>query len=123
MRKLRSVFLLAALSWLPAVLSAQDQAVLKGNVEDPAGAALSKAKVLVVQGQHGCQGPPYRHAKKVKTLKASSDDTGKYSLSLAPGTYEVIVSMWGYQDACKDVDVTAAGAIANFTLSIGPTRM
>lgn len=115
--------LLIAFSLLPAAASAQGLATLKGLVEDPAGAAISKAKIVVVQDLQGCPGPPYKHPKKAKTFKASTDDTGKYTLSLAPGKYEVIVSMWGYQDVCKDLDLPASGATADFKLNIGPTKM
>ena len=123
MLEIRPVLLLAALSLLPAALRSQQQASLKGTVEDPAGAAISKAKIVAVQDAQGCQGPPYKHAKKAKIFKASTDDTGKYLLNLAPGKYEVVVSMWGYGDACKDIDLPATGATADFKLSIGPTKM
>lgn len=123
MFRLYVFFLLAALILLPAVLLAQEQAVLKGGVEDSAGAAISNAKVLVVQDLQGCQGPPYKSPKKATKFKTATDGTGKYSLNLAPGKYEVIVSMWGYQDGCKDIELPAKGATVDFKLSIGPTRM
>lgn len=56
----------------------------------------------------------------VQTRQTSvTDDYGRYEFTLPPGRYTVMVHQEGFADAVKTVDLTAAGAVADFQMEIG----
>lgn len=71
----KSVLMLVLMSQMPVTAPAQGKVVLKGRVEDPAGAAIPKVQISVA-GRGGA-------------FTAVSDKNGEYELILPAGTYQL----------------------------------
>ncbi|HVO98567.1 MAG TPA: carboxypeptidase regulatory-like domain-containing protein [Bryobacteraceae bacterium] len=101
---------IAFLMILAAQSYAQVAAAISGRIEDPAGAAVSGAKVTVTSAETGA------------ARTAVSDDAGSFSvLSLAPGPYEIQAEKAGFRAAVRTgVHLQVAqNAVVNFHLEIG----
>jgi hypothetical protein len=71
----KSLLTLLLISQLLVAVWAQSDVVLRGRVEDPAGAAIPKVQISVT-GQRG-------------SFTAVSDENGEYELTLPAGTYRI----------------------------------
>ena len=97
MRIITSVLLFLCL--LQVNVFAQGKVVLSGKITDQEGTPISQATVAVENSTKGTY----------------SDDKGRYTLSLEPGKYTVVVSFVGYQAVKKTFDLRKNQTV-NFTL-------
>ena len=89
---------------------AQVAAAISGRVEDPAGAGVGAAKIIVTSSETGA------------SRNTSTDDQGNFSvLSLTPGPYAVAVEKAGFKAASRTgIHLQVAQtAVVNFKLEIG----
>jgi iron complex outermembrane receptor protein len=94
----RYCFLLFVLLFSTAAFS---QAPISGSVKDASNQPLSGASVQVQNSTKG----------------TTTDASGRFSISVAPGRYTLIVSYVGLATQRKDVTVSASGATVDFSLS------
>ena len=101
------IFNECAISVLPLLLcSIASGAEISGQVNDPAGAAITRARVRVTQ------------ADRVIS-EATSDAAGHYILTVSPGTYVVVASEPHLQAATRALQIAGEGAVtADFTLAL-----
>src|SRR4249919_544281 len=94
LRSLAVLFLLL----LPLQSPAQNpRGTLRGTIEDPSGAAVPLAKIVVHATDSSLQ------------RETTSDNRGEFSLEdLLPGTYHVVVSAKGFAEATSDVKVVVS---------------
>jgi Leucine-rich repeat (LRR) protein len=78
-----------------------------GDVTDPAGGVIARAKVTATSG--------------AVTVETSTDEAGSYRMSLPPGTYRLLFSSQGFKDSTvENVTVTADASLSiNITLQVG----
>src|SRR5271169_5441919 len=104
---IRNLLVLAILT-LP--LRAQVAAAISGTIEDPTGAGVGGAKVIVTDAETGA------------SRTTTSDESGNFRvLSLAPGPYELRIEKTGFQAAVRtgiNLKVAQQAAV-NFKLAIG----
>jgi hypothetical protein len=83
---------------LPLQSSAQNpRGTLRGTIEDPSGAAIPSAKIVIHAADSSFQ------------RETTSDNRGEFSLEdLLPGTYHVVVSAKGFAEATSDVKVVVS---------------
>lgn len=93
-------YLLLFFCVLQTSVAAQDKVILSGKVTDQDGSPVSQATVAVGGS----------------SLGTYTDDKGRYSLSMNPGQYTVVVSFVGYQAVKKTFDLRRDQTL-NFTLS------
>jgi carboxypeptidase family protein len=92
---------LTLLAWPGCTLASQAQADAKTgslqiDVVDPSGAAIARAKIQI---QLRPQGP---------VQKFSADQSGKLSMDLQPGGYDVLVSSPGFRQEAREVKLEEA---------------
>ena len=87
---MKKIALSLIMSLFTIALMAQD-GILSGKITDESGEALIGANVVIPSVNKG----------------ATTDAVGAFSLSLAPGTYTVIISYVGYSDSEKEVSIEA----------------
>jgi outer membrane receptor protein involved in Fe transport len=82
----------------PTVVAQATTGTISGTVKSPGGTPVPAASISV---------------RGVSTATTTSDGDGNFSLSVAPGLYEVTVTKGGYQPASQaDIAVTAGGTQA-----------
>ena len=96
---LRTLFFFFA--FFNALFAFAQNVTVRGTVKDPNGQALSGASVSVQGASKG----------------TVADNSGNYSLSLAPGNYTFVVTYVGYVTQRADVTVGQAGAVQDFILA------
>jgi hypothetical protein len=90
---MRLLIFLSICGILSPTLHAQKSQVLDGLVEDPSGAVIPRAKVVVkTQGTTESSSTP-------------SDNSGRFQIALIPGTYTACVSAVGFVENCRKVSV------------------
>src|SRR5580692_9507742 len=94
---LRGIVVLS-LFLLPLESRAQNpRGTLRGTIEDPSGAAVPSAKIVVHSADSSLQ------------RETTSDNRGEFSLeNLLPGTYHVVVNANGFAEATSDVKVVVS---------------
>ena len=80
---------------------------IRGTVKDEKGEPLSYATIFVKQTGTG----------------TTTNDEGKYDLSLPAGKYEIVYQYLGYETVTKSVDVTADFVVIDITLKIQSTML
>ncbi len=97
---IRLLWCIALISFvlLPVQSSGQNpRGTLRGTIEDPSGAAIPSAKIVV----HAADSPFQR--------ETTSDSRGEFSVEdLLPGTYHVVVNAKGFAEASSDVRVVVS---------------
>ena len=88
------VFLGCLISAASLFAARQNEAILKGSVQDPAGEPLGFATV-------------YLSANGSIVTGTAIDETGLFTLKTAPGTYTLTVALIGYKDASRSVELKA----------------
>jgi len=93
----------------PASSAAQEAGSISGVVVDPTGALVARANVKTVNTDTGM------------TMAKVTDNTGSYSFSLPPGTYNVEVEARGFQQLLQEnVHVNAGQTVGlNLRLTVG----
>jgi protocatechuate 3,4-dioxygenase beta subunit len=91
MKTLVPVWLLLALTLLPAIaLGQESRAILSGNVTDPQGAFVPEASVEV------------QNLETNVSTKTATNDRGLYTIPpLNPGTYSITVSASGFKTVIR----------------------
>ena len=79
---------------------------LNGVVEDPTGALIPGATVVV-------------RDRNVEMLHANTDNRGTFSFDGTPGAYDVVVSASGFKTLTSTSMPFASGAVAEFRLNVG----
>jgi streptogramin lyase len=87
--------------WAPVGPGAVD-AVIRGTVSDAGGKAIAGALVKGTLGN--------------KSVSRYTGADGRYELTVAPGTYEVVAEAFGYRMERKSKDTSADGAV-NFSMT------
>ncbi|MBI2188743.1 MAG: TonB-dependent receptor [Acidobacteria bacterium] len=104
----RGLVAAALVVWVPALAAAQD-ATLRGGVTDSSGAVVAGAKVVATHTDRGLE----------RTL--STDERGRFVFSpLAPGTYDVLVEVAGFEPVRRTALVLEAGATLDLDLQLQP---
>ncbi|GAA4735212.1 TonB-dependent receptor [Flavisolibacter ginsenosidimutans] len=96
---LRTLFFVSF--FLASLFSLAQNVTVRGAVKDANGQALSGASVTVQGASKG----------------TVADNSGNYSLSLAPGKYTLVVTYVGYLTQRTDVTVGQSGAVQDFILA------
>jgi Carboxypeptidase regulatory-like domain len=111
LRTFRRLPLLVIVILLASAAFAQFSSSVQGVVQDPSGASISKATVRIVNS--GTQ----------VTQTAITDDNGNFRfVSLAPGSYKVVVEATGFSKAEADVTLlTEQNLSVPITLKVGST--
>jgi len=109
MRVLRAVPLLClcALAWTPATAHAQAPAAavtINGAVLDPSGASIPHATL-------------HLHSGKVDR-DATADDSGHFTVTVPPATYDVKVEASGFRNYARTAMVIAPGRNASLTITL-----
>ena len=95
------VFLLAVSGGAPSALAQQsiDLASISGRVTDPSGAVVPGAQVVA------------RHGQTNVSSTAITDDEGRFRFPyLRVGPYELTISLDGFEDARRELTLTAGAA-------------
>src|SRR5262245_13154838 len=79
---------------------------LDGKVTDQKGAVVSGAKIVATDAVTG------------QTFTGTTDNQGRYTVNLAPGTYTVVVSAPGFSDSRHEGVKVADGAVAAFDVKL-----
>ena len=98
MKKHIRILFLLALTLCPLLSRAQAESIVRGSVADAAAAPLGFATVFATT-------PSGKVA-----AGSSADENGRFELKLAPGTYTLTVSLIGYQDLIRPLELGAAGS-------------
>ncbi len=106
----------APLAATPAVAAAHDdtdrEPTLSGSIADPSGARIPHA-VIHLQDQIQSQTPSSSLPRDI-----TSDATGHFSLTLAPGTYDITISAPGFDPYSTSVHLSSSPVSLNIRLSI-----
>jgi len=108
----RSIWLCSTILVITASAAlAQFTASIQGDVKDPSGAGVAKAKIELVNTATGA------------TAVATSDESGNYSfVSLAPGRYKITAESAGFSRSEADVTLlTAQNLNVPITFKVGST--
>jgi iron complex outermembrane receptor protein len=106
-KTLLCLFVFLTLAW-PSY-GQESAARLSGIVKDPAGAALTAAKVVA------------RNQITGQVRETTTDSEGRYNLALAPGSYSVEVRGKNLQTASKDISlVSGHNSALDFELALSP---
>jgi len=108
----RSIWLCSTILVITASAAlAQFTASIQGDVKDPSGAGVAKAKIELVNTATGV------------TAVATSDESGNYSfVSLAPGRYKITAESAGFSRSEADVTLlTAQNLNVPITFKVGST--
>ncbi len=108
----RSIWLCSTVLVITASAAlAQFTASIQGDVKDPSGAGVAKAKIELVNTATGA------------TAVATSDESGNYSfVSLAPGRYKITAESAGFSRSEADVTLlTAQNLNVPITFKVGST--
>jgi hypothetical protein len=83
-----------SLCWIASLtLHAQKPQVVDGLVEDPSGAVVTRARVVI------------KTPGSTKSSSSAADNGGRFQITLPPGTHTVCVSGDGFVENCKKVSV------------------
>lgn len=89
----RMVRIIVAMTVLSAASSPLRAATLSGTIRDPSGAGALNAQVSA------------RNEATNEIVRATSDSQGRYAMELAPGTYQIEVSLAGFTTVQKQVTI------------------
>lgn len=106
----QAIFLLAFLTAVAGLASAQSTATLQGTVTDPSGAAVANATILIRSNSTGVE------------RTTATDAAGSYLVSgLPPDTYRIEISAQGFQKrVIKDLTLAVATTVTeNAQLTVG----
>jgi catecholate siderophore receptor len=109
---LRSLLLLGLLAILTIQVLAQapnDKTILKGKVLDPNRAAIQGADVWISKAG-------------LSSSTAVTDRNGEFSVTLAPGEYQVRISAEGFSEATETVNLENSAKPLEVVLAVGPSN-
>jgi catecholate siderophore receptor len=109
---LRSLLLLGLLAILTIQVLAQapnDKTILKGKVLDPNRAAIQGADVWISKAG-------------LSPSTAVTDRNGEFSVTLAPGEYQVRISAEGFSEATETVNLENSAKPLEVVLAVGPSN-
>ncbi len=100
---------IAALVACAPVLAAAQESALRGVVTDPSGGSVAKARVVVRGADRGFE------------ATVATDERGRFSLApLAPGTYDVVVELAGFEPIRRSALFVEPGAALDLDLTLQP---
>jgi|HubBroStandDraft_6_1064221.scaffolds.fasta_scaffold34742_2 Carboxypeptidase regulatory-like domain len=122
MRCLLSLLFLLVVSTAAPAQANGPKALLSGDVTDPEGAALKGARVIVIWDSSGGTLGIKDNVGTPDQRNAVTDVSGKYSIELPPGFYDVFVSAGAFSPTAAKVRVRAGQTtIHDATLHVDPT--
>src|SRR5258707_78533 len=98
---MKNSFVLLALLFIPAVVSAQ---TFKGTVTDPGGAVLSRVRVLIHWDPSGGNQVPDNIGIKDDVVTVTNND-GEFSVNLPSGFYDVFLSFMAFEPEARKIRV------------------
>ena len=118
---MQTVRILSILFFLALPSSDHPKSLLKGEITDELGAAVSQSRVIVHWDSSGSQAGLKSNVGISEDLILQTDEAGKFSTELPSGFYDLFVSSAAFSPACQKIRLKQESPLSvKFKLKANP---